>query len=149
MRRRVSPFAFALLAVLGTATAGVGDDAADVKARVAAWEKAFNAGKVEDVAAMYAPDGMRMPPNAVEVKGRDAVLAQLRDSRKMMSGVELQAGQAIVEGGLAVTHGTYKIPGLDGALVDSGKWVSVGRKVNGQWTTVSDIWNSDRPLPAR
>jgi ketosteroid isomerase-like protein len=149
MRRRVSPFALALLAVLAMATAGAGDDSADVKARVAAWEKAFNAGKVEDVAAMYAPDGMRMPPNAVAVKGRDAVLAQLRDSRKMMSGVELQAGQAIVEGGLAVAHGTYKIKGLDGAIVDNGKWVSVGRKVNGQWTTVSDIWNSDRPLPPR
>jgi hypothetical protein len=54
---------------------------------------------VEDVAAMYAPDGMRMPPNAAAVTGR--------------------------------------------------KWISVGRKVSGQWMTVSDIWNSDRPLPTR
>jgi hypothetical protein len=27
---------------------------------------------VEDVAAMYAPDGMRMPPNVAAVKGREA-----------------------------------------------------------------------------
>jgi ketosteroid isomerase-like protein len=149
MRRQISTLAIAVVAALSMAGAGVADDAADVKARVAAWEKAFNAGKVEDVAAMYAPDGTRMPPNAAAVTGRDAVLAQLRQSRKAMSGVELAAGQAIVEGSLAVTHGTYKIKGLDGSIVDNGKWVSVGRKVNGQWTTVSDIWNSDRPLPMR
>ena len=97
----------------------------------------------------YARTGCGCRPNAAAVKGRDAVLVQLRESRKIMAGVELQLGQAIVEGGLAVTHGTYKIKGLDGTIVDDGKWVSVGRKANGQWTTVSDIWNSDRPLPAR
>jgi len=31
-------------------------------------------------------------------------------------------------------------------VIDEGKWVSVGRKVDGEWTTVRDIWNSDRPL---
>lgn len=149
MRRRVSPFAMAVLAVLAIATAGAGDDAADLKARAEAWEKAFNASKLEEVAATYAQGGMRMPPNAVAAKGRDAILAQLRDSRKMMSGVEIEEGEVIVEGTLAVTHGTYKIKGLDGAIVDNGKWVSIGRKVNGQWTTVSDIWNSDRPLPVK
>jgi ketosteroid isomerase-like protein len=143
MRRRVSPFVMAALVVLAIATVSAGDDAADLKARAEAWEKAFNASKVEDVAAMYAQSGMRMPPNSVVAKGRDAILAQLRESRKMMSGVEIE------EGTLAVTHGTYRIKGLDGAVVDNGKWVSIGRKVNGKWTTVFDIWNSDRPLPAK
>lgn len=149
MRRRVSPFAMAVLTVLAVATASVADDATDLKARAKAWEKAFNASRVEEVAAMYAPDGVRMPPNAVAAKGRDAVLTQLRESRKMMSGVEIEAGAALVDGNLGVTHGTYKIKGLDGAIIDNGKWVSIGKKVNGQWTTVSDIWNSDRPLPAK
>jgi ketosteroid isomerase-like protein len=149
MRRRVSPFAVVVLAALAAATAGAGDDAADLKARAKSWEKAFNASKLEEVAAMYTQDGTRMPPNAVAAKGRDAVLTQLRESRKMMSGVEIEPGAAIVEGNLGVTQGTYKIKGLDGAIVDNGKWVSIGRKVNGQWTTVSDIWNSDRPLPAQ
>jgi ketosteroid isomerase-like protein len=149
MRRRLSPFAMAVLAVLAIVTASAADDAADLKARAEAWEKAFNASKLEEVAATYAQGGMRLPPNTVAAKGRDAILAQLRDSRKMMSGVEIEEGEVIVEGTLAVTHGTYKIKGLDGAIVDNGKWVSIGRKVNGQWTTVSDIWNSDRPLPVK
>ena len=149
MRRRVSPFAMAVLTVLAVATASAADDAADLKARAEAWEEAFNASKVEEVAAMYAPDGMRMPPNAVAVKGREAVLTQLRESRKMMSGVEIEATAALADGNLGVTHGTYKIKGEAGAIVDNGKWVSIGKKVNGQWTTVSDIWNSDRPLPAK
>jgi len=149
MRRRVSPFAMAVLAVLAITTVGAADDAADLKARAEAWEKAFNASKLEEVAAMYAQDGVRMPPNAATVKGRDAVLTQLRDSRKIMSGVEIEAEKAIAEGNLGVTHGTYRIKGPDGTIVDHGKWVSIGRKVDGQWTTVSDIWNSDRPLPAQ
>ena len=69
---------------------------------------------------MYAQGGMRMPPNAVAAKGRHAILAQLRDSRKMMSGVEIEEGEAIVEGALGVTDGTYKIKRLDGAIVDNG-----------------------------
>jgi ketosteroid isomerase-like protein len=88
-----------------------------------------------------------MPPNAEAVKGRDAILTQLKESRAMMSGVEIGFTQAMVDGALAVSHGSYKIKGPDGSVVDHGKWMSVGKKTDKGWATISDIWNSDRPLP--
>jgi len=147
MRRFLSIIAVLVVAGLVAGPAMAGDDAATLKARASAWEKAFNESKLEAVAAMYAKDGTRMPPNAAPAHGHDAILAQLRESRNMMSGVVIETGDAIVEGNLGVTNGRYKIKGTDGTIVDEGKWVSVGKKVNGEWTTVRDIWNSDKPLP--
>ena len=74
---------------------------------VLAGEKAFNANELEKVAAMYVEDGARMPPNAETAKGHDAILAQLQESKAMMSGVELEFEKTVVEGTLAATHGTY------------------------------------------
>ncbi len=142
----------AVLAVAGLVAVSVQageEDEAALKARAAAWEKAFNGSEFEKVAAMYAQDGMRMPPNAETAKGRDAILAQLKESRAAMSGVELGVEGVVLDGALAVTSGTYKIKGPDGSVVDHGKWVSVGKKIEGEWTTLSDIWNSDRPLPVQ
>jgi ketosteroid isomerase-like protein len=143
----MSILAVVVLAGLVAGPATAGDEAATLKARAAAWEKAFNDSKLDAVAAMYAKDGSRMPPNAPAANGHDAILAQLKESRSMMGGVVIEASDAVVEGNMGISHGRYKIKGKDGAIVDEGKWVSVGKKVNGEWTTVRDIWNSDRPLP--
>lgn len=147
MRSFMSILAVVILAGLVAGPATAGDDAATLKARAAAWEKAFNESKLEAVAAMYAKDGTRMPPNEPAAEGHDAILAQLKASRSMMTGVVIETSDAVVEGNMGVTTGRYKIKGEDGAIVDEGKWISVGKKVNGEWTTVRDIWNSDKPLP--
>jgi ketosteroid isomerase-like protein len=146
---RTGAWALALLSVtvLAAAPALAGDHDAELKAFVEAWEQAFNANELDKVAGMYVKNGRRMPPNAETAMGHDGILAQLKASRAVMSGVELDFEKTVVEGTLAATHGTYKIKGPDGSVVDHGKWIAVGRKVGGSWKTVSDIWNSDRPLP--
>ena len=146
---RTGAWALALLsvAVLAASPAVAGDHDAELKAFVEAWEQAFNANELDKVAGMYVENGRRMPPNAEAAMGHDGILAQLKASREVMSGVELEFEKTVVEGTLAATHGTYKIKGPDGSVVDHGKWIAVGRKVDGSWKTVSDIWNSDRPLP--
>ena len=44
----------------------------------ATWEAAYNKGDVAAVAAMYADDGMRMPPDMPMVKGRAAIQEQIQ-----------------------------------------------------------------------
>jgi uncharacterized protein (TIGR02246 family) len=146
---RTGVWALALLSValLAAPPAVAGDHDAELKAFVEAWEQAFNANELDQVAAMYAEDGRRIPPNAEAAKGHDAILAQLKASRAAMSGVELEFEKTEVDGALAATLGTYKIKGPDGSVVDHGTWLAVGRKTDEGWKTVSDIWNSDRPLP--
>jgi ketosteroid isomerase-like protein len=146
---KTGAWALALLfvAALAASPALAGEHDAELEGFVEAWEKAFNANELEKVAAMYVEEGRRMPPNAETAMGRDGILAQLKASRALMSGVELEFEKTVVEGTLAATHGTYKIKGPDGSVVDHGKWLAVGRKTDGGWKTISDIWNSDRPLP--
>lgn len=115
--------------------------------RAAAWEKAYNDGKPEAIAAMYAQDATRMPPNAAAAEGREAILTQVRGSQKAAPGVVIMTSDAVADGNLGITNGTSKIKAKDGTVIDDGKWVSVGKKVDGEWTTVRDIWNSNRPLP--
>jgi hypothetical protein len=45
--------------------------------------------------------------------------------------------------------GTYAAT-IDGAVVDTGKFMSVNRKQDGKWYYIRDTWNSDvPPAPAR
>jgi len=146
MKRLLSILAVVVGVGLVAGTAAAGDEAAVLKARGAAWEKAYNDGKPETLAAMYATDATRMPPNAAAAEGHDAILAQIRKSQESALGVVIVTSHAVADGNLGITDGTYKIKAEDGTVIDEGKWVSVGRKVDGEWTTVRDIWNSDRPL---
>jgi ketosteroid isomerase-like protein len=134
----------AMLAALPAAAA----DKSDVAGRAATWEKEYNAGNLEAVAALYAPDGCRMPPNQEAVHGREAILAQLKAGKdRGAAKVKIAVTSADTSGNLGYGEGTYVITGADGSHVDHGKWMLVSEKVNGKWETQCDIFNSDMPLP--
>jgi ketosteroid isomerase-like protein len=140
MKRFWSILAVLVVAGLVAGPAAAADDTAVLKARALAWQKAYNDGKPEAIAAMYAQDGTRMPPSAVAAEGREAILTQLRESQKAAPGVVIETSNAVADGSLGITNGTNKIKAKDGAVIDEGKWVSVGKKIDGEWTTVRDIW---------
>ncbi|MGD2130175.1 MAG: DUF4440 domain-containing protein [Lysobacterales bacterium] len=139
--------ALGLVLMLGTAWAG---EESDMMHRVTQWQNAYNAGDLEAVAAMYAEDGCRMPPNQETANGRAAILAQLQASQAVGPQVKLGLTRSDNNDGFAWGTGTYAIMGPDGAVVDQGKWMSVSsRSDDGSWLTQCDIWNSNQPLPAQ
>ena len=113
---------------------------------------AATAGNVDGMMAIYADDAVLMPPNFPAFRGRDAI-------RQFWGGflaagkidANVTADQVIQSGDLAAEMGRYtlKITPKGGGtpIEDNGKFVLVWRKVGGQWRAVSDIFNSDRPLP--
>ena len=109
-----------------------------------AWEKAYNAKDAAGVAALYAEDGVMMPPNADQAKGRKAIEAHLKQEMQMVSGsldiVTVEHGH---DGDLGFARGTFSMTDADGNTLDRGKWVEVRRMVDGKWHIDSDIWNSD------
>jgi hypothetical protein len=66
------------------------------------------------------------------------------------AGVKLVPGPATAgfEGDMGWEAGSYTAVDASGAVVDSGSYLSVSRKVNGKWLYYRDTYNSDRPLPA-
>ena len=124
------------------------EDASGLAERAAAWAAEFNAGNFEAVAAMYAPDAERIPPNAEAIKGRDAILDYLRASAEMgASQVEIGVTEVESHGDTAWARGTYSLSDADGGHLDHGEWMSISKNIDGEWLTHRDIWNSSMPLP--
>lgn len=109
-----------------------------------AWEKAYNAKDAAGVAALYAEDGVMMPPNADPATGRKAIEAHLAREMALVSGhLEIVTVQHAQDGDLGFARGTFSMTDADGNTLDRGKWVEVRTKVDGEWRIASDIWNSD------
>ena len=124
-------------------------DASGLAKRAAAWEKAYNADDIKAVAALYASDGCRMPPNAKKVQGSEAIEAQVKSGKdKGAVKIKIAVSTAETSGNWGHGAGTYEILGADGKQIDQGKWMNVSKNTKGTWKTQCDIWNSDLPVPA-
>ena len=135
-----------------TAPADAASDEAALKAATNAWLAAYNAGDVEKIVSLYADDGVLMPPHAPVANGKAAIRAFITadTAGAKAAGVKLVNGTSTVGviGDTGWEAGSYTATDAKGATVDGGSYMSVSRKVNGQWLYVRDIYNSDRPLPA-
>ena len=49
-----------------------------------------------------------------------------------------------VSGTMGWESGTYKVT-VKGAVVETGKFLSVSRKKDGKWQYIRDTWNADAP----
>ena len=134
----------------GIAPADTTADQAALKAATDTWVDAYNAGAVDKMVALYTDDGVLMPPNAPVAKGRSAIGEFLKGETAgaRAAGVTLvNAGSTVgVTGDSGWEAGSYTVT-AGGATVDSGSYLSVSRRVNGQWLYIRDTYNSDRPLP--
>jgi uncharacterized protein (TIGR02246 family) len=152
----MSRFAVAIVAlsasIIGVAHAADADEAA-IRAQTTSWQKAYNGGKANAVAALYAEDAVLLPPGAPGVKGKAAILAFMT---KDMAGSKAAGAVFVVDpktdvgvsGAMGWESGVYKVT-VKGAVVDTGKFLSVSRKKDGKWLYIRDTWNADgAPPPA-
>lgn len=150
--RKYSWLLVGVMALTGTVQASEADEAA-LRAQTTAWGKAYNAGDPAGLAAQYADDALLMPPGHAGVRGKDAILAfftaDVAASQK--AGVVFNIAPSTevgVDGETGWESGTYTVT-LNGAVLESGKFLSVSRKTDGTWHYIRDTWNSDAaPAPA-
>ena len=139
----------ALAGVAQPASAVSGTDEAAIRAQTTNWGKAYNGGDVKGVVAQYADDAILLPPGAPRVIGKAAILTFFT---KDIAGS--QAAGAVfninpktdvgVSGDMGWESGTYTAT-IKGAVVESGKFLSVSRKRDGKWHYIRDTWNADAP----
>lgn len=143
-RKRSHGVALVGTVLLLTAAPAAAGGSKDFAAMSEAWEKAYNARDAAAVAALYAEDGVMMPPNADQAKGRKAIEAHLVREMALVSGsLDIVTVEHSHDGDLGFARGTFAMTDAHGKVVDRGKWVEVRRKVGGTWYIDSDIWNSD------
>jgi uncharacterized protein (TIGR02246 family) len=164
--RMVSIVAGSVLALVGCAksapptsdsasvtSAAAPDVAADEQAIHAispAWFKAYNAGDVEGVVALYADDAVLNVPGQPVARGKDAIRDAYRKDIQgfATTGYSNNMGSSSdfgVSGDLAWEGNTFTVTDKSGKTVDKGKYVSVFGRRDGKRLIISDIWNSDTP----
>ena len=152
--KKVSWLAAGLIALAGSLAipmdaAAAGSDEAAIRAQSASWSKGFNGGDAKAVSALYADDAIVMPPGAPAVKGRDAILAfftkEVGGAKSAGAVFNLDPKTDVgVSGNMGWESGTYTVT-VKGAVVESGKFLSVSRKKGGKWLYIRDTWNADAP----
>jgi uncharacterized protein (TIGR02246 family) len=132
-------------------------DVAAIEAKVDSLSKAYMAAvaarDTDAVANQYADDARFLPANSPRADGKPAIRQQVVGLLSM-PGLEMTGAstQRLVseDGDMVVDVGTYHIKwaGPKGKPIeDSGKTVTVLKKVNGEWKIVVDTFNSDTPMP--
>ena len=129
---------------------------ADITAIRAATATFVQHGRVRNdsaAAALYAEDGVLMPPNQPAVEGRAAIRAWLT-AFPPMSDFSLTVIEIKGRGDLAYERGTYALTiaasGKTPAVSDHGKYLVIRRRqADGSWPITVDTFNSDVPLPTR
>jgi uncharacterized protein (TIGR02246 family) len=145
-----SAFALALIGILSCSAVGTAwaDPATEHDGLSKRWQTAWDGGDAAGLAALYTKEARLMPPNAKVSTGRAAIEATLRQVMTEMPGkLTVTVSDTGSSGNLGFARGTYVFVNADGETQETGKWLEVRKKVEGQWLIDSDIWNSDDPIP--
>lgn len=115
---------------------------------------AVNASDADRCLAVWAADGVLMPPHHPSVQGHQAIADYFRSlfSRNKFR-FTFTSSHIHLAGDTALERVTYRAiiwPGGDGPPIeDVGKGLHVyGRRPDGSWKLTHDIWNSDQSLPS-
>ena len=141
----------ALASVMGGVAHGAASaDETAIRGQTLNWEKAYNGGDAKGVTAQYAEDALVLPPGASGVSGRAAILAfftkDIASSKAAGAVFVIDPKTDVgVSGDMGWESGTYKVT-VKGAVVETGKFLSVSRKKDGKWLYIRDTWNADAPL---
>jgi len=112
------------------------------------FEDAIRTGDTAAAAALYAEDGVILPPNHARVQGREGIAAYFKEMTDAGFSLKLAPMDAWMDGGLGVRSGSYIVLDKEQKEIDHGKWMEVWRKGDdGKWLMVRDIWNSRDPPP--
>lgn len=115
------------------------------------WFKAYNAGDVDAIVALYAEDAVVSAPGVPAARGHAAIHELITNdiAGAKAAGTTDNEGEMNdvgVSGNLGWEWGTFTVTDQSGDTVDQGKYVSVFARRDGKWLIIRDIWNSDGPM---
>jgi uncharacterized protein (TIGR02246 family) len=110
----------------------------------------FNTGNYDQVAAMFAADGVFMMPHHEPANGQkpiERLLRQLSDAG--YEDLRLETLRVEYSGDMAMEIGRYSVAirqANETTVGDRGKYVKVWRRL-GAWLIMADCWSSNLPKP--
>ena len=109
---------------------------------------AFNTGNYDQASALFASDGLLMPPQREAAQGPKPIELMLRKIAEAgYENLRLETLRVEQSGDMAVEIGRYTIAihqANDTTVVERGKFVQTWRRL-GIWRMAANCWNSDLP----
>ena len=106
------------------------------------WAKAFNAGDLEGLMALYAPDACLVPQPGQPVQGHDAIREALKNFLALGARITIEAEYVLESKDTALLRGRWQLTGKspDGQPLDMHGSSSevVRRQSDGGWVYVID-----------
>lgn len=122
---------------------------AEIQAVETAWATAQNAKDINALMAMYADDAISMADGAPSLNGKAAIQVwQEAEFAKAPAGLNsAYTVQDVYGDGETVTEvGTGITKDASGAVVRTGKYIAIWKKVDGKYICIREIYNSDTPV---
>ena len=155
MGHRIGLTLMAVVASLGCASAprvDVQTEEQRIRELNRQWIAAAAAKDADRFASFYSEDAVSLGANIPITRGKAAIRSGMAEMFKMpglLFSFEPTNIEIAQSGDMAYELGTYRLTtdGSAGPAEDRGKYLTVWRKVNGEWKSVADATNSDLPLP--
>jgi len=118
-----------------------------------AWIKAITANDLESVIALYAPDAVMYPPDAVDAKGKAAIRENYRGllSAMTVQSAVLTDSHSETIGDTSFGWGRFTlkmVPKAGGDPIQmDGRYTAVAKKIGGKWLYVADHASVPMPPP--
>lgn len=111
--------------------------------------EAFSRRDAAALGLLYAEDGQVLPPGALPLEGRDAIVTMWQSVLALpIAAIELQTAEIGVGDEGAWEVGRYEMTATDGRTTESGKYVVIWRRGEAGWKNYRHIWNSNAPAAA-
>ena len=120
-------------------------DATDaITAATEAFDAAYNVADAATISAMYTYDAVVYPPGGEPIEGMEAISAWF-DSGLVEGGpsLDLQTGEVFSVEGAALETGRWVMTGADGSHLDHGNYLVAWSHTENGWKIARDIWNSN------
>jgi ketosteroid isomerase-like protein len=106
----------------------------------------YKEAQFKQLAELYTPDGIVLPPNMDMIKGREAITGLWKAVFDMgIKSLKLETIEVEDSGCLCVEVGLFELYGANGDLLDKGKYMVTWRHAEGEWKLYRDIFNSSLP----
>lgn len=134
----------------GCASAGGRGSDDEGQSLIRRWEQAAATRNADTLAAIYASDAVGMYAEAPARMGRDSIRVTWANFfNDLYLDIAPRRVDVSATGDMAYATGRYQIRSGSptGDLLETGKYLQIWKKMNGQWMVVAEMNNSDAPTP--
>lgn len=133
------------LVLLGGTLAGCGPREESLPEDViTAMQTHYNSRDPKGAAELFTDDGAILQEFAPPVRGKAAIANFLEESVQKQLQYWISSEGSVASGNIAYDQGSYRVRNINEMRdVESGKYIILFKKINGQWKIFRDIYNTN------